>query len=90
MDVLSPVAHRAMGYRKKRKKKKKKKKKKPSASVAMPPAPVRVPSQRPLAPSVASVMSVTNDKGDNEMILRLCTDLLVFALQPRKTPENLS
>ena len=38
-------------------------------SVAVPPAPVRVPSQRPLAPSVASVTSVANDKGDNEMIL---------------------
>ena len=35
--------------------------------VAVPPAPVRVPSQRPLTLSVASVMSVTNDKGDNEM-----------------------
>ena len=34
--------------------------------MAVPPAPVRVPSQKPLAPSVASV---TNDKGDNEMIL---------------------
>ena len=44
-------------------------KKKLSVSVAVPPAPVRVPSQRPLAPSVASVTSVTNDKGDNEMIL---------------------
>ena len=32
--------------------------------VAMPPAPVQVPSQRPLAPSVASVMSVANVKGD--------------------------
>ena len=31
-----------------------------------------------------------NDKGDNEMIPRLCTDLLAFALKPRKTPENLS
>ena len=38
-------------------------------SVAVPPAPVRVPSQRPLAPSVASVSSVANDKDDNEMIL---------------------
>ena len=38
-------------------------------SVAMPPTPVRVPSQRPLAPSVASVKSVANDKGGNEMIL---------------------
>ena len=45
--------------------------KKLSVSVAVPPAPVRVPSQRSLAPSVASVTSVTsiaNDKGDNEMI----------------------
>ena len=44
-------------------------KKKLSISVAVTPAPVRVPSQRPLAPSVASVTSVANDKGDNEMIL---------------------
>ena len=41
-------------------------KKKLSVGVAVPPAPVRVPSQRPLAPSVTSV---ANDKGDNEMIL---------------------
>ena len=34
-----------------------------------PPAPVRVPSQRPLAPSVAWATSVANDKGGNEMIL---------------------
>ena len=38
-------------------------------SVAVPAAPVRVPSQRSLAPSVASVTSVANDKVDNEMIL---------------------
>ena len=38
-------------------------------SAAVPPAPVRVPSQRPLAPSVESVTSVANVKGDNEMIL---------------------
>ena len=37
--------------------------------MAVPPAPVRVPSQRPLAPSVSSVKSVANDMGDNEMIL---------------------
>ena len=43
--------------------------KKFQTSVAVPPAPVRVPSQSPLAPSVASVTSVANDKGDNEMIL---------------------
>ena len=43
--------------------------KKLSVSVAVPPAPVRVPSQRPLAPSVSSFKSVANDKGDNEIIL---------------------
>ena len=37
--------------------------------MAVPPAPVRVPSQRLLAPSVASVTSVANDKGDNEMFV---------------------
>ena len=37
--------------------------KKLSVSEAVPPAPVRVPSQRPLAPNVASVTSVANDKG---------------------------
>ena len=40
------------------------------ASVLVPPAPVRVPIQRPLALSVASVASVANDKGDNEINLR--------------------
>ena len=34
----------------------------------VPPTPVRVPSQRPLAPSVTFVTSVANDKGDNEMM----------------------
>ena len=43
--------------------------KKFQTSVAVSPAPVRVPSQRSLAPSVASVTSVANDKDDNEMIL---------------------
>ena len=38
-------------------------------SVAMPQAPVSVHSQRLLAPSVTSVMSVANDRVDNEMIL---------------------
>ena len=36
--------------------------------MAVPPTSVRVPSQRPLAPSAAS-LSVANDKDDNEMIL---------------------
>ena len=35
----------------------------------MPPVPVRGPNQRPLPPSVVSVTSISNDKGDNEMIL---------------------
>ena len=38
------------------------------AAKKKPPAPVRVPGQRPLAPSVTSVTSVANGKGDNEMI----------------------
>jgi len=37
--------------------------------VAVLPASVRAPSQWLLAPSVALVTSVANDKGDNEMIL---------------------
>ena len=44
-------------------------KKKLSVSGAVLPAPVQVPSQRPLASSVMSVTSVANDKGDNGMIL---------------------
>ena len=43
--------------------------KKLHANVAVPVAPVRVPSRRPLIPSVTPVTLVTNDKGDNEMIL---------------------
>ena len=52
-----------------KKKKNKNKNKKLSVSVAVPPVPIRVPTQRPLAPSVASVTTVANDKGDNGMIL---------------------
>ena len=37
--------------------------------MAVPAALFRVPSQRPLATSIASVTSVTNEKDDNEMIL---------------------
>ena len=42
------------------------KKKKKLFNVAVLPAPVRVPSQKPLVPSVASVTSVANDKDDNQ------------------------
>ena len=58
--------------------------------MAVPPAPVRILAQRPLALNVKSVMSVANDKGVNEIIPGLFTDLLAFALQLKKTPENLS
>ena len=64
--------------------------KKLSVSVAVPPAPVRVPTQRSLASSVATVTSVANDKGDNEIILGVVHRSLPFALEPRKTPENIS
>ena len=37
--------------------------------MAVPAAPVQVPNQRPLAPNVASITSIANDKGDNEMTL---------------------
>ena len=44
--------------------------KKNLVSVAVPPAPVLVPRQRSLVPSVASITSVANDNvADNEMIL---------------------
>ena len=43
--------------------------KKFQSSVTVPPDPLRVPSQRPLAPSVTSVTSVVNDKGDDEIML---------------------
>ena len=56
-NYISLVVHGAMGWGKK--------KKKLLVSVAVPPASVRVPSQRPLASTVASVMSVANDKGGN-------------------------
>ena len=53
-----PVLHGGMGCGQK----------KLVVSVAVPPAPVRVPSQRSLAPSVTPITSVANDKGDNAQI----------------------
>ena len=50
-----PVVHGAMGYGRKSFK-----------LLAVPPAPDRVPSQKSLAPSV---ISISNDKDDNKMIL---------------------
>ena len=68
-----PVVHVAMGCGQK------------NFKLVWPPAPVRLPSQWPLAPNVTSVTSVANDKDDNEMIPGLCSDLLAFSLQLRKT-----
>ena len=64
--------------------------KKLHASVAVPAAPVRVPSQRPLAPSVASIMSVANDTGDNEMILGVvhrCPGICLTAEENPRKPQ---
>ena len=55
--------------------------------MAVPPALVRVPSQRPLAPCVTAV---GNDKGDKEVFLGLCTDLLAFAFRLGKTQGKFS
>ena len=63
-------------------------KKRFSVGVAVPSAPVRVPSQRPLAPSVASVTSVANDKGDNEMILGAVHRSLGICLTPEQNPRK--
>ena len=62
-----------------------------SVSVAVTPAPVRVPSQRPLSPSVASVTTVANDKGVNEkMILRavhISPDICLTAEENPRKPQ---
>ena len=54
----------------------------------MPLAPVRVPSERPLAPSIASVTSVANDKGDNEMILKAVHRCPGIFLTAEETPRK--
>ena len=61
--------------------------KKALSYVAVPPDPVRVPNQRPPAPSVTSVAS---DKGDNEMIPGAVHRFPGIALRLRKTSEILS
>ena len=60
--------------------------KKPYASVAVPPPPVRVPNQRPLAPSITSVTSVANDKDDNEMFPGAVHISLGICLTAKVTP----
>ena len=62
--------------------------KKFQTSVAVPPAPVRVPSQRPLAPSVASATLVANDKDDNEMILGAVHISPCICLTTEKNPRR--
>ena len=56
--------------------------------MAVPPAPARVPSQRPVVPSVASVTSVANDKGDNEMILGAVHRSPGICLTAKENPRN--
>ena len=58
--------------------------------MAVPPAPVRVPSQRPLASSVASVTSVANDRGDNEMILGAVHKSPGICLTAEENPQKTS
>ena len=53
--------------------------KKVQTRVAVPPAPVRVPSQRLLAPSVASVTSVANNKGEYIQGIQLCVPQVTIA-----------
>ena len=76
---MKPVVHGAMGFGRK----------KLPVSVAVPPAPVRIPSQRPLAPSFASVTTVANDKGDNEMILGTVHISPGICLTPEENPRKL-
>ena len=54
----------------------------------MPLAPVRVPGQRPLAPSFVSVTSVANDKGDYEMILGAVQRSPGFCLKGEANPRK--
>jgi hypothetical protein len=57
---IYPVANGAMGCGQK----------KLSVSVAVPPAPVRVPSQSPFALSATSVTSVANDKNLESKLMK--------------------
>ena len=56
--------------------------------MAVPPAPVRISSQRPLAPSVSSVTSVANHKGDNEMIPEAVHRSPGICLTAEENPEK--
>ena len=58
--------------------------------MAVPPALVRVSSQWPLAPSDASVTSIANDKGDNEMILGAAQHISLHLLYSRGKSQKTS
>ena len=53
-----------------------------------PVSPVRVPSQRPVAPNIASVTSVVNGKGDNETILGAMHRPPGICLTAEENPRN--
>ena len=57
-------------------------------SMPVPPAPVRVPSQIPLALSVTTVTSIANDKGDNEMTTRAVHRSPDICLKAEENPRN--
>ena len=54
----------------------------------MPPAPVRVPSQKPIAPSATFVMSVAIENGDNKMIPRAVHRSPDICLTAEEYPEK--
>ena len=57
--------------------------------MTVPPAPVRIPSQRPLTPSVTSVAFVTNDMGDIEIIPGAMHRSAGISLTAEETPGKL-
>ena len=62
--------------------------KKFQTNVVVPPAPVRVSSQRPITPSVVSVTLVANDKDDNEIILGAVHRSHGICLTAEKNPRK--
>ena len=50
---------------------------------------VQIPRQRSFAPSVASVRSIANDKGDNEMILGIVHRSSGICLKAEENPREL-
>ena len=56
--------------------------------MAVSPAPFRVPSQRPIVPSVTSVTSGANDKGVNEMIPEAVHISPGICLKAEENPEK--